>query len=271
MLTKVKKHLTLMAFGWSLGAGLRDKLTLLGLLSYHIGVNRGLWTFPGTVHRLDIAFSGQQRSIHLRNNGVDILILADLFQNGWYSASGPYTPRVIVDAGANIGLAAVYLSMKYPNAVIHSFEPVEFVLCRQNAKQVHTDALGRQSGEVDILIDPCNSGGHRLALYDSQQGLARQRVAVRRLDELIDEKVLPPPDFLKIDAEGAECDILEGLGNHAHTLHAVVAETQNQANHLWLKERLQALGFEHITETIVNPDASKPSDAYAMLAARRQD
>ncbi len=212
---------------------------------------------------------GRRRSIHLRNNGTDIIILADLFQNEWYSLPSAYSPKVIVDAGANIGLASVYLAMKYPGTIIHSFEPVEFEMCRQNTPQVHAHALGRQSGELDIIIDPNNSGGHRLELYDSQPDLDRRRVAIHRLDALIDDGVIPPPDLLKIDAEGAECDIFEGLGVYAGKLHALTAETQSQANHRWLVDRLQALGFKFISETIVHPDAHKPSDAYSMIVAER--
>jgi len=94
-------------------------------------------------------------------------------------------------------------------------------------------------------------------------------VPLKRLDTLIDEESIAAPDVLKIDAEGAECDILEGLGRHVNQLQCLVAELQSAENHQWMKDHLMAHGFTKIEERILHPEASLPGEAYSMMIARR--
>ena len=77
------------------------------------------------------------------------------------------------------------------------------------------------------------------------------------------------PEMLKIDAEGAECDIIEGLGAMVNGLKVVVAETQSAKNHRWIKEHLKQAGFRQFSETITYADASQPHQAYSILWAFR--
>jgi hypothetical protein len=75
--------------------------------------------------------------------------------------------------------------------------------------------------------------------------------------------------LLKIDAEGAECDILEGLGAHVQSLLFLLAEAQSKQNHDWIIAHLRANGFAHIEERILHPEAHLPGDAYSIIVARR--
>ena len=250
------------------GAALRDRLVLLYLLTKHILVNRGWAGFTSEVIELRCVIQGKPFNVHLRDNGTDIIIFEDVFNRQCY-ALGEVSVRHIVDAGANIGLASLYLSLLHPGVEIASFEPVESVMCARNVGKVFKLALGKQEGSINILIDPKNSGGHRLELYDADPSLQRLEVPLRRLDTLIAERRIAAPDVLKIDAEGAECDILEGLGEHIASLQHLVAELQSAKNHQWMKDYLLAHGFDKIEERILHPDASLPGEAYSMIVAHR--
>jgi hypothetical protein len=134
-------------------------------------------------------------------------------------------------------------------------------MCARNVRKVFKLALGKEEGSINILIDPQNSGGHWLELYDAHPSLQRLEVPLRRLDTLIAERRIAAPDVLKIDAEVAECDILEGLGEHISSLQHLVAELQSAKNHQWIKDYLLTHGFAKIEEHILHPDASLSDDA----------
>ena len=203
---------------------------------------------------------GKPFTVHLRDNGTDIIIFEDVFNRQCY-ALGEVSVRHIVDAGANIGLASLYLSRLHPAAEIASFEPVESVMRARNVGKVFKLALGKEEGSINILIDPQNSGGHRLELSDADPSLQRLEVPLRRLDTLIAERRIAAPDGLKIDAEGAECDLLKGLGEHISSLQHLVAELQSAKNHQWIKDYLLAHGIAKVEERILHPDAGLSDDA----------
>ncbi len=263
-----------LGFAFRIGRSWRDRLTLAKLLLKHIAVHRCWGRFTGHLHRVDARVNGRTVCAHLRDNGTDALIFDDVFHRGCYRPGKlDYVPQVVVDAGANIGLASLYFSAVCPEARIYAFEPVEHVMTWQNVvsgrMKVFEVALGRAEGTCNILIDPVNSGGHRLELYDANPSLRRLQVNVTRLDTLIDEHKIPAPDLLKIDAEGSECDILEGLGDHISGLRTLFCEVQSPANHAWIINHLRAHGFERIEERISNPGAERPEEAYSIIVAHR--
>jgi hypothetical protein len=59
----------------------------------------------------------------LRPNTSDMDVFQQIFVNEEYEFSLDTDPAVIIDAGANIGLASIYYSIKYPKAKIIAIEP----------------------------------------------------------------------------------------------------------------------------------------------------
>lgn len=125
---------------------------------------------------------------------------------------------VVVDAGANIG----YTALKYAQAGaarVYAFEPVSRLFRRLEAIQdevirpMHM-ALGDQDMTAEILLSTGHAQGNSLSpemvdlFPDVFAGDAvKESVTVRRLDGVFDEERL---DFLKIDVEGFEMELLRG-------------------------------------------------------------
>jgi FkbM family methyltransferase len=70
---------------------------------------------------------------------------------------------VILDCGANIGMATLFFKWLYPNARIDAFEPdpKTFQLLENNVKQnhltnvaTHNCALWDIDGKIDFFVDP---------------------------------------------------------------------------------------------------------------------
>jgi FkbM family methyltransferase len=123
--------------------------------------------------------------------------------------------QVVLDVGANIGAHTLcFAKLVGPEGAVLAFEPQRIVyqmLCGNIALNALTNvfanhlALGREAGTVlvpqpDYAL-PGNFGGIALGSFASGE-----RVSVVALDSLD----LPRCDFVKIDVEGMERDVLEG-------------------------------------------------------------
>jgi hypothetical protein len=88
---------------------------------------RGLITAPAA--RLSARFSEvkarsprAKHPIYLRTLTSDIPVYTQVFKECQYNFELPSDPTVIIDAGANIGLASVFFATRYPEARIVSLE-----------------------------------------------------------------------------------------------------------------------------------------------------
>jgi len=131
----------------------------------------------------------------------------------------PEDVKVVLDIGANIGIAALYFASSFPGAVVHAFEPVpaNCEVLKANARaipriQVHQYALGAEDGELELFDsdDKANLGGfssHGLGVDPGRS----QPVPVRHAGRALAELGIERADVIKIDTEGAEWEILTAM------------------------------------------------------------
>lgn len=132
----------------------------------------------------------------------------ELVRRSYAFASTSREP-VVIDGGANIGMFSLATLRDHPGARITAFEPdpAVFAMLRENleangARSVTlvNAALGAEDGEMGFTPDG-QAGGMLTA------GGAGMRVRVERLSRHLDRDV----DFLKLNIEGAELDVLREL------------------------------------------------------------
>jgi FkbM family methyltransferase len=137
----------------------------------------------------------------------------------------------ILDIGANRGQSAVSLHAVFPGAVIHSFEanPILFPVLDEVAASlggrcvVHRYGLGREAGSFKLYVpwaagQPWLEESSTCRDYYDKPWVA-QRFAERgglELEEVtaairVGDDLGLDPQLIKIDVEGAENDVLEGL------------------------------------------------------------
>ena len=129
--------------------------------------------------------------------------------------------HVVYDVGANIGfftLAAARLVG--PAGRVIAFEPVPWCaeavgrnielneLAQAEIRQV---AVGAQSGRARLLVVGEASWSHLASTGRHADVRDEIDVDVVTIDELVADGTIPPPDVLKIDTEGAELQVLEGM------------------------------------------------------------
>jgi len=126
---------------------------------------------------------------------------------------------VFVDVGAHIGLYSIYVARISKRGKVIAIEPhpenFQFLLLNIKLNKLrNVIALNlvawKENVELPLYIAD-SSGGHTL-----KPTTARKRVVSirgRRLDDIIGELGISKVSFVKIDVEGAEVEVLEGLRN----------------------------------------------------------
>ena len=130
-------------------------------------------------------------------------------------------PKLIIDGGANIGKYCKLISQKLPNTNIIAFEPVEntFEKLKQNVgdlKNIELVHRGLFSKECTMEINLFSSDTHS-TLYELEgvKYSADKKTKINLItgDSYLEQHNIEKVDFLKIDVEGAEYDVLLGLEN----------------------------------------------------------
>lgn len=124
-MTKVEKFLRVFEVCFQLGKELSDKIGLFLLYLKYPLANRNLSKYSGCEKTFRVRLSNRTYTITLRDNGMDMQIFLSIFAFGEYDISHSISdPATVYDLGANIGLAAIWFSSKFPNATFWGFEPV---------------------------------------------------------------------------------------------------------------------------------------------------
>lgn len=242
-LNRILDYFTMLGFALKYGKTLSSIASLYYLAQLKPGlVYRDLSRYaPEKIHLIAFrAGAGRLWKIHVRDNGQDAPMLVEFFRNDRLAGLRElhWKPKVIYDLGANIGIASLSLATLCPEARIYGFEPMpaNYEICSQNYLNMNNArafncAVGASSGTMGFEVTDDPRGG-RLATDTSLKTVnptKRIEVAVWTIADLVEVKGLAPPDFLKVDVEGAELDVLHGLGNYAKGIRQMHIETHSTA------------------------------------------
>lgn len=142
--------------------------------------------------------------------------------------------RMIFDVGANMGQTAAVLRRKYPLATIHCFEPNPECCARiskvSHTLNVHQLALG--SKKAVLSLDKSAGGSDMFRL--TEDGSANS-VTVEVLDNFCKQKNIAKIDYLKIDTEGHDLEVIRGAHQmlQEQRIGIVEAEVSMNSDNKW--------------------------------------
>jgi FkbM family methyltransferase len=158
--------------------------------------------------------------------------------------------RTALDVGGHVGFWSYYLALAFQR--VHAFEPNElFAQCFERnvrARNVilHRVALGEVERRIELVVDPENTGATHVRLD------AAGAIPMRRLDDLALDEV----DFIKVDVEGFELQVLEGARDTLARCRPVVIVEQKDFASRYGGERygaaelLQSLGATPLAQVV---------------------
>ena len=149
--------------------------------------------------------------VHYRAHRGDVQGIREIFIDEIYRLPRGVAPISLVDLGANIGLASVWLGTTYPLARIVAVEPIaeNLALLQRNAEanglsvDIIPTAVGTESGEVRFA----DTGTTNMGRVSDDGGLV---VPVTELREIL-QRIAVRPALLKMDVEGMEGPLLTQL------------------------------------------------------------
>jgi FkbM family methyltransferase len=177
-----------------------------------------------------------------------------------------YNPRgfeigdkdTVIDIGANMGVFSIYAAKRAKNGNVYSFEPFKEHYARlerdiklNNLKNVHlfNEAVAKKVGKQSLFLSDVSSGMH--SLYSKNKGKNNPTVNITTLNKVIKDNNLYKNgiDFLKIDCEGAEYDIIYSTSkNYMNKIKRISMEYEDmddkKMNHMYMKRFLENSGFE---------------------------
>lgn len=159
--------------------------------------------------------SGSQHPVYIRLRSSDSTTYEETLLGREYAIDLPFSPKVIVDGGANIGMASLYFTHTYPSAKIIAVEPEasNFDLLVRNVRPYPAiipvrAALWNRDGEISVgEPDPVTGCSGKWACITHEGPGSRVRAIT--MHTLMQEMGLPAIDVAKIDIEGAEREVFE--------------------------------------------------------------
>jgi len=172
-------------------------------------------------------------------------LLVDPERNGEYRFLRRFLQpgMLIVDVGANTGYYSEQMLRICPQLRIHSFEPVSATFQRlSQTLATHIDAgrvvanktaLGSSQGQADIFVYADDAGSNSLYFHETHAAQSRclrqEQIKIDTLDNYLTKVENPIVDFLKIDVEGHETDVILGAATSIRSgrVHCIQFEYNN--------------------------------------------
>ncbi len=126
---------------------------------------------------------------------------------------------IVFDVGANMGIVANWFAQRCKH--IHAFEPhpgnIATIKSQQELRNIdnitlHNIALGRTHSKMQLHVKQFH-GHHSLGDVDNSPTIDKIEVDVNTIDEVTKNLGIKAINFLKIDVEGFESDVLHGAEN----------------------------------------------------------
>lgn len=146
--------------------------------------------------------------------GIEEEFNADLMQvNELEFSENP----IMIDIGANVGTVSFYFAKKYPNAKIYAYEPhpvnyqnlIDGIKANNitNIYPFNLAVFSKSDLSVKIHLHENNSAASSVFRYLPEDPYVE--IKTISLEDIVEQNNISYIDFLKVDCEGAEFDILE--------------------------------------------------------------
>jgi len=166
-----------------------------------------------------------------------------------------YTPKVAYDIGAAVLHWTKEAKKIWPSTEIVCFEGLQEVedFFQETDFQYVIELLGDKDGrEVEYFYHPNYIGGNSYyrenvefspAAADIYKDSNKQVRKLKTVDTIVKERNLPLPDLVKIDTQGSEIDILNGMTETLKSVKHLIVELQHVQYNIGAKLASESIPF----------------------------
>ena len=186
--------------------------------------------------------------IKIRKHSTDLMALTHVWLIGEYKSENfdIKDTDIIIDIGGHIGLFSLYASQFCKNGLIYSFEPVpeNYNLLIDNIQSNDLNqikpfnlAVSNSNSNVKLYLND-DEAGHSM-FSKSSKTITVDSIS---LQQIFDDNNIENCNFLKLDCEGTEYEILQNLKlSYFNKIEKIVIEYHMADSHPELLENLKKL------------------------------
>ncbi|MCU7852272.1 MAG: FkbM family methyltransferase [Candidatus Thiodiazotropha sp. (ex Monitilora ramsayi)] len=202
-----------------------------------VGLRGSLYALWGSIKNktfdLKIEEPGIRHPFYLRLPSSDAPTYKQVFMKHEYNFEVDAEPKIIVDAGANIGLASIYFANKYPQATIYAIEPEQsnFNALQKNTAgyeniiAIHA-ALWHEKRRINLVDPGLGNWGFMTQETETSEQIGEERHLVQAItvDNILSDYDINRIDILKIDIEGAEREVFSNTSSWLDKVDMIIIE-----------------------------------------------
>lgn len=171
-------------------------------------------------------------------------------------------PEILIDIGSNKGQFSLLIKNFFPNIRIYSFEPIKEeleiqkkILSSSKNIKYHNIALGNKNKKIYLNITSRKDSSSILTPIvknDNQyKEIEKRSIKLKRLDDIIDGKLIKQPIVMKLDVQGYELEVLRGSRDLLNYISYIILEISYQKmyeNQCSVKKLFDFLNYNNFYE-----------------------
>ena len=182
-----------------------------------------------------VRMKGIAHPVYVRLASTDVSVFKQVLIECHYSFPLDFSPGTIIDAGANIGLSAVFFANRYPKSTILAIEPERSnyeLLVRNSANYPNIKplraALWNANGFVSLIDSGAGNHGFQTAESDVHSQNAGDLVPAVTVAHLMSKEGWSTIDLLKMDIEGSEKEVFDTSATWIGKVRAIMVELHEE-------------------------------------------
>lgn len=159
--------------------------------------------------KVKIKFNNRKFNFYITDRS-DLSIIEEMFVMKEYEIED-INPSIIFDIGSNVGLSAIYFSLKYSDSKIYAFEPNKktFLKMKRNVSsfdniKIFNWAVADHDGQVEFFENERSMSSSIIKRSEKQEAVL---VDCYKLDSILEKLNMEKIDLLKFDVEGFEYNV----------------------------------------------------------------
>lgn len=190
----------------------------------------------------------------IKTHNIDnlLFLFGEIFVSGCYYFQNNRNSPIIIDAGANIGIATLYFKFLYPESIIYSFEPEpkNYLLLKENIINnnledvyIERNALVKSNSIVQLNTTKDEST-LKTSIYSDRIEEISIKVKGIKLSSYLKKNNITP-NVLKMDIEGSEGLVINDLNSEGYLKKISVLCVEYHNN---ISTKLKLSSFVNILE-----------------------